>query len=239
MFIAKYRRKLINVGCAIAGLIGTIGVLHTPLARPLLMKIGGCPVGRASAADVDFLRRQSVAAMRGSATEVAPARPALGFSLERTTARDIRAWAKANHLSCTDRREGMLIMCSDVSTELFDSRRCATGHPDGRGARIDEVTFAFRPRDQTLVNVTTMSYGFAPNDAVATMGCITERLDADLGAQADQHRDGEMTAARLSQGGYATSMTSYRFRDYVAEVSATSFDNGSRVVVREHYVSAN
>jgi hypothetical protein len=227
-------KKLAKVGCAIAVMIGAIGVLHMPIARPLLMKIGGCPVGKASAADVDLIRKQSVNAMRGTAESVAPSRPALGFALEGTTVTDVQTWASMNQVSCSDQREGMLVVCKDVPARLLN----------GRSANevIDEVSFAFRPGDQKLVNVTAMSYGVAPNDAAARVSHITENLDADLGAPTS--RDGEMSAERLSKGGYTTSMASYRFRDYVAEVSATSFDGSTDnktvgVVLREHYVSAN
>jgi hypothetical protein len=91
---AFVRRRRWTVGLAGALAAATLGVgaLHLPAARPLLALIGACPVGRASASEIEDARRIALRSLRGDTR--APARPALSFELERTTLDDVRAWAR-------------------------------------------------------------------------------------------------------------------------------------------------
>ena len=121
----------------------------------------------------------------------------------------------------------MLVTCHDVPS-------AALGRTEERG-KVDDVSFAFRPRDRRLVNVTATSLSLTSDAAAGRMGRAVSRLGAELGPPTKSA--GEATAENLSRGSYATATTTYRYSDFMAEVSATSFDQ-AHVAVREHYISA-
>jgi hypothetical protein len=222
----RAKKAALTVGIVGTLVVGFVGVLHAPFARPLLMKIGGCPVGKASAAEIEEGRMAAVRKARG--TDPAPARPALGFSLDAATPEDVHAWAARHDVSCTDKREGMLVTCKNVEARTLGDRPGETG-------TIDEVSFAFRPSDRKLVNVTAMSFALTPEEAVRRTHAGTARLSGALGAG---ETAGEVSNERFASGGFATATTSWNFRDYMADVTTTSF--GTRgVAVREHFISAS
>lgn len=223
----KTTKAIVMLGVTALGLVGIVGALHAPFARSLLMKMGGCPLGKASAAEVEQGRMQAVRNTRG-ATQ-APARPALGFTLDASTPEDVHVWAKANLVTCNDKREGMLITCKDVAASVLMDRK-------GEPGVVDEVSFAFRPRDRKLVNVTVVSFALPAEEGARRMQAATERLAKQEHLGAPTHAAGEATAQRLSQGGFMTATAEYTYADYMAEVTATSFTRG--VTVREHFLSA-
>lgn len=214
---ASAAKKIVARLALVTG-VGTaaIGVLHAPFARSLLAKIGVCPVGKASAADVEHARRAAVASLRGDAP--APSRTALGFTLAQATVVDVDRWAHERAIACTKKREGLLVVC--------------TGVPSPEGT-VDEAAFAFRPSDGRLVNVTATSFALGPDEAAARMRASTDALRATLGPPA--RVDGDASPARFARGAFATATTRWRFHDLAAEVTATSFDG--RVVFREHWVT--
>jgi hypothetical protein len=202
-----------------------IGLLHTSWGKPLLMKLGGCPVGKASAAEIEQVRMKAIAETRGQ--ESAPARPAIGWELDSATPEDVMAWAKAHGVTCTEKREGMFLSCKDVPVS-------AVGDRDSEPGTIDDVSFSFRPRDRALVNVTVTSYSLPAPLAASRATSAAARLEGTVGAPTT--RAGDATTNHLSSGAYATASTTWRFADYQAEVTATAFA-GRGVAVREHYVS--
>ena len=61
------------------------------------------------------------------------------------------------------------------------------------------------------------------------------RLGSELGVPTTAA--GESSAQNLARGGFTTATVAYRYSDFMAEVTATSFgDRG--VALREHYISA-
>jgi hypothetical protein len=223
----RMKKAAVRVGLAAALVTGLIGVLHAPFARPLLMKIGGCPVGKASAAEVEEGRMQAVRKTRGSVP--APSRPALGFALDGSVPEDVLAWAEKKGISCKEKREGMLLTCKDVPANVLPDR------PQENGT-IDEVSFAFRPRDRRLVNVTAMSFRLSPDEAARRMTASVDRVRPDLGAPAIA--SGDVTKERFANGGFVTATTTWSYSDYEAQMTATSF-NGRGVALREQYLSAS
>lgn len=201
-------------------LVGVVGLLHMPFARGLLMRAGGCPVGRASLAEIEPARQASIAAQRG--TSAAPSRPALGFELDRTTRDEARAWAQHVHVSCEDVREGV-VSCRDVPA-------AALGLPEGDGP-ASELHLGFNTRG-VLVDVSTMRLHVRP-EPVAD---IESRLEATVGLPQQQSgRFDEASLAAAPAGDIAT--VRYRYSDYFAELIAMRFrDEG--LVLREHYMSA-
>jgi hypothetical protein len=217
----RAQRKLwVGAIGALTTTVGLVGVLHMPCARGLLMRIGGCPVGRASLAEMEPARRAAINGERGVA--IAPSRPALGFNLDKTTRAETRAWAKRSHISCDEVREG-LVGCKNVPAS-------ALGLPEADGP-VSELNFGFNTKG-VLVDVSTMRMHVDPRPVQD----IEARLEAQVGEP--QQRSGSFDGANLTQENPDISTVRYRYRDYFAEVIAMRFQ-ADGLVLREHYMSAN
>ena len=211
----------IRLGGALAAATLVIGLLHLPAARPLLARLGACPVGRASASEIEDARRIALRSLRGESR--APARPALGFELERTTLDEVRGWTRARALACDLSRESTLLVCSRVPVNALGS--------DALQA-IDELAFVFRLRDRRLVNVTTLTTGVSPQSAADSFAAIADALASSLGAA---------EASRVPSqpwDGTRPVFVRYRYVDYIADVSAMQLP-GRGIVMREQYMSAS
>jgi len=211
----------IRAGGALAAATLVVGILHLPAARPLLALVGACPVGRASAREIEEARAMALGTLRGHAK--APARPALGFDLERSTIDDVRAWARAHAVACDLSRESTLLVCSRVPAS-------AVGSPAPQ--RIDEVAFVFRVRDKRLVTVSTLTTGIEASGAADSFAAIASRLGSELGAP---------EASRVPPApwdGTRPAFVRYRYADYIADLSAMQLP-GRGIVVREQYMSAS
>lgn len=210
---------------AVSLLVGVLGWFHTPAGRIVYARVFGasCPMRRASAQDVERGRLEAARSMRGTA--LAPARPALGFELDRSTRAEIDAWAERNQVSCSERRERTLLLCTDVPAETL-----------GRsGFRYDEVTFGFTPSTLRLVNLTAVRYRLDHSDAVRFVRALEDQMQRTVGAPS--RRGGELSAEFLSATPYATCVSYYTFSNYIADLIATNIA-GEGVIVREHYMSA-
>jgi len=203
------------------------GLLHTPIARPLLMRLGGCPVAaaRMTTAQMETARRFAVAASRGAT--LAPSRPALGFKLDVTTMADVHGWATLNRIDCEDARAGF-VTCTRVSPlaigRSFDDQT------------VDELDLGFDARGH-LVNVTAMRAHMSPNAAAERGREIASRLDGLFG-HADR-ATGSFDPRLLSEvGARSLAAVQYRYRDYFADVTAMTLPS-SGPSLREHYMSAN
>ncbi len=225
----RVRSVLLRVALSLVAVIslsiGAIGWLHTAAGRVVYAKLFGarCPVGRASAQDVERGRIQVARAVRGSTR--AAERPALGFELDRSTRADVDAWAARNRVECRERRERTLLLCTTVSARAVSRE----------GASFDEVTFAFTPSTLRLVNLTAVRYRLSPEEAVRHVSALEATMRAKVGEPS--RRAGELDAAHLSSNAYATSAMYYAFSDYVADVTATNIPTQG-VLVREHFMSA-
>jgi hypothetical protein len=193
-----------------------------PFARGLLMRAGGCPFGQARLAEIEPVRMAAVRSERG--TELAPIRPALGFELDRTTRKDVDAWADRAHVSCDEVREGV-VSCKDVPAAFLGAA--------GEDAPVQELHFGFNTRGR-LVDVATTRMHVA---RAATVREIEKNLEAKVGAP--HQTTGAFDDAHLAlEGPGSLASTRYRYRDYFAEVIAARF-SGNGLVLREHYMSAN
>jgi hypothetical protein len=198
-----------------------IGFLHTKPGRPLLMKlagVAGCPMGKASPARVEEVRRAAVLRDRGPSP--APARPALGFALDATTIADVRAWAKGAGVDCAEEREGTLVQCADVPA-------VAVGRPSWEG-KIAQVSFGFSPGGP-LVDVAVLYNHRAAEESARIALEGKASLERDLG-------EPQINAGSFASTG-TTATLSYRFHDYEANMTASKIP-GSGYAVREQYGSA-
>ena len=214
-------RGLVGLAGGGVALVALVGLLHLPAARPLLALVGvGCP-SQASPDAVETARLAAAHAERGAAPS--PARPALGFALDETTLADVEAWSAAHGLDCETKRAGTVVVCKDVPNEVFG----------GAAGAVDDVSFAFEPAAHRLVTVTTLRNRLDPAGAADQMQGIMRTLGASLG---EGRVVGAADPVYLAAHPMRTAKVEYRYADYIANVSATNL--GSRVVVREHYMSA-
>jgi len=97
--------------------IGVMGFLHTKMGKPLLMKLGGCPVGNLSATDMEEVRAKAFVAAQPATETPPPAMFALGFELDKATLKDVVAWAGSHNVTCDDSHEGSVLVCSNVAAK--------------------------------------------------------------------------------------------------------------------------
>lgn len=227
-------RRLARVGAGVGAgalvLTGLVGVLHLPFAAPLLrmIRIGAvCPLTRGTPEQIDRAHAIGGAAIRASATASAPARPALGFTLDRSTRADLDAWATRHGLSCSSiGGNANLRRCTDVPAS-------ALGEPDSLGV-IEEVAFELRSTGE-LVNVETLRRGLTEAQAAMVTADRERTAASTLGEPANV--GGEATAAHLGHGYLSSFVAEHVFTDYRATVSATNMGK-TGVMVREQYLSA-
>ncbi len=222
MNVALLKRVSIYTVSVLVALTLVGGFLHTKAGRPLLAHLGiACPV-KASPADVEAARRNSARLQRG--TEAVSSRPALGFALDTMTLHDVKAWAEKQHVDCEDVRAGLL-RCTHVATAALGAK----------GPEIDKLDFGFTLADERLVNINAWRSGLSSQVAVAQMDAVIDGLRSQVGAPTTEA--GERDARYLSSGRLHTAVASYRFKDYIADVSATNIP-GRGLMLREHYMSA-
>ena len=225
----RWKRIALRGTGAVALAVGVIGLLHMPVAAPLLRMISPaslCPVTKGSAAQIDRGHALGAANLRATATGDAKARPALGFTLDATKRADIDAWAKANGISCgAINGNENLRRCVDVPAH-------AVGAPESLGA-LEEVTFELRATGE-LVNVQSMRRKLTGEQAVTVATTLDRGLEEALGAATKV--GGKATATHLESGRFATYVTERTFRDYSASITATNLAP-TGVMVREQYMS--
>jgi hypothetical protein len=219
---ARLKKIAVYTVSVLAGLTLLIGFLHTKAGRPLLARLGvGCPV-KASPEAVEAARLNSARALRGP--EAAASRPALGFALDSMTLTDVKAWAVQKNVSCDELRVG-LMRCTDVPSAVVGST----------GAAINQLDFGFAPATERLVNVSAWRNGMTGAAAAAQLSIVVRKMKEQLGAPTRQA--GSRSAGYLASGPMHTATVEYRFKDYIADVSATNIP-GRGLLMREHYMSA-
>jgi hypothetical protein len=208
-----------RAGGLLVGSTAIIGVMHMPVFRSVLMRVGGCPVTRVTPEQVEQAQTRALRTLRGA--EPAPDRPALGFSFTATTIDHVRAWARDHHVACEVSRKDSLLKCDAVPASALNP---------GADGTFDEVAFGFRLADHRLVNVTTLSTGLTAREASARFTATAGRLSGTLGAP---------PLHRLPAGDWdphAPVYVTYRYSNYIAELTGMELP-GRGVVLREHYVA--
>ena len=205
---------------------GFIGLLHTPAGRPFLAALGlGCPVKRVTPAQAEALRQRGLSGLRGASP--APARPALGLSLDVSTEQDVKDWASRAHLECAVVNRGLRqLSCS--AGGVGQSDLAAVREAGG------EVTFAFNPSGH-LVSVDLLRSRVPAPTAARLFTQRAAALRSVLGDPAVAA--GDATSSYLGSGPMRTARLVYRFSDYVATVTAMNLPPAG-VALRELYQSA-
>src|SRR5437868_6939012 len=96
------RRALVILGSLLALLTIVTIVIHIPAIQ---RRVGACPFG------YDKPRTAAATARAHTTGPLAPARPALGFTLASTTRADILAWAAQHDVRCTRRHGDRALEC--------------------------------------------------------------------------------------------------------------------------------
>jgi hypothetical protein len=208
------RRRALLVGSAGAALvIGLVGVGHTRLGRPLLARVSGCPVaGReATPEQIETLRRKTTPALKG--TMRAAARPANGFTLDRSTRSEVIAWGEEMHATCNEELSGAIVRCEHA-------------------ADIEDALFRFDPKG-VLVGVDLMHASTDGTTAVKEIDELTGKIEKAAGPPASVRgtHTSEWINAPLRE-----IRAEFRFTDYAADLTATNLGD-RRIVVREQYRS--
>jgi hypothetical protein len=206
-------KRLRSLGTMLLGgialFIAVGGLLHTPVGRPLLARLGGCPVGVVKPQDAERLHRAANAQSAG--LENAQAKPCPGFALGQAERLDVSNWAKRWNLTCRDKLEGHLMLCAHVPAEALSR----AGHA------IEEVEFSFGVEDGKLYALSLFS---RKDPQGAEITDLVAGLERTLG----------IPHVRLgSMVGTATFTQAYHFANYTNELTATPI--GESVAVREHY----
>ncbi len=219
------RAKRALLGGALALGLGAAAVvgLHTRGGRPLLARVSGCPATKVSPAAALHARDEAVAKTRGDGA--APARPALGFALDEARLADVRAWATAKGIACSEARGGTLLKCADVPASALPR-----GGRDSH-ALYTEIAFGFRADDGALHAVTALRSGLAADAATRELGALADGLTAELGVSPTARGD----VAALGKARWATASLGYRYADYLLDVGATTLPDG--VSLYERYTS--
>ncbi len=204
---------------------GVMGFLHTKMGKPLLMKLGGCPVGNISAAEMEKLRGETFVASQPAVETPPPATFAMGFDLDKSTLKDVVNWAGSHNITCDDSREGTVLSCANVRPKDLPT-------PSDSEVSITELTFGFRVSDKALYTVTSWRQDISAEAGSVAMITSGKKLVGVLGPP---HKVvGQPTAEFLSEG-MATAVINFQFTGYTASVSATHMPQG--IWVREVFTS--
>lgn len=217
-----WKKLLVGVGASALVVTGAIGLLHTSIGKPLLMKVGGCPAANAPPAGVEDTQKQAIRDTRGDAP--APKRVALGFELDKTTFADVVAWAEQNHVKCEAKRENTLYSCTSIPAAALPATVAKSD--------LDELELSFRVKDHTLLSLSTWRWHLPEERAAHELGAVTASLQSDLGAPATNEGD----ASTLGREAYAGSIVKYNFKDYLCTISGVNLPTKG-ITMHESYVS--
>lgn len=200
------------------------GFLHTTWGKPMLAKVGGCPVG-GKPIPVAEVQASTFAAIRDSAgTQPAPVRPALGFKLDETTMDEARAWVKEKNLTCEEIKEKTILRCQNVPNAAMPASY-------GGETTITELVLGFRVTDYKLYSVDTFRAAQEPEMALKQVQAISTNLKKQLGTP-----DYETPSLDLPTVRDALYSCRYKFTDTIVDFSSARIPSG--IAMRERFLSA-
>ena len=211
---------LVSLGLATVA----IGMMHTHTGRHLLARLGvPCPVNQVDPQLVLAVRSNALVRARGE--QLAPERPALNLRLDATTEEELSAWALRTQAHCDALTRGLRhLRCRGVPADALGIE----------GPAISEIWFSFGP-DHTLTAVNLYRRGMTETETRQSWQAATQRLRTSLGAPAQS--TGDLTLDGLASAPVAVARVRYRYRDYLASVTASHLPDGG-LAVREQYMSA-
>lgn len=213
---------LITATTAIAG----IGFLHTPCVRnlPIGRKLLGlmgmkCPIDFSSltSEQVEASRKMGVKLLSGR--RFARARPTLpGLTLALTSEAEALIWARERNMDCVSEKRGMhFIKCERATGSLVPPQT---------------LTLAFSPTDK-LVAVDIFRRRLSSKDAAELMLSLSAELRRKIGSPTEAR--GGLTPGDFEGDIMRVSYVNYRFRDYLAMLTASRIPWSGGVMVHEQY----
>ena len=213
-----------------------IGFAHTKPGRPILKWLGmnrytsaitpgSCPLGydkKATPEQKEAGRREFAATHAGA--ELATARPALGFELDRTPRADVMQWARENGVACAEPKTGHDLECRDVGAAMLPASF------GGVGLRSLWVDFGARGE---LVSVTTVRKDSDVERVTAVFASVTGAVERASGGAS--RVEGEPSARFVASGLLKQATAEIRMRDYYALARETNMGDG--YLVTEEYRS--
>lgn len=238
MALPSLKKTIWSAVGVVAASTALMGFAHTAPGRPLLALMGGkspadgatgrggsaCPLGfsKIDPSQKDAVLQQQASQLRG--TQPAAAKPALAFSLEKTTKADVQEWGRTNQLACRDSRFMSDFECSDVQAQLLS-------HEAAAGPLAKVVKFTFDSQDR-LVGVTAIRYDRDPGTLAAFYKGTVTTLAEKAGSASKQH--GEATAENLLEGRYNRLNSTFAFTNYHAKASVSQVREGEFMFVEEY-----
>ncbi|MEO8917225.1 MAG: hypothetical protein ABI488_07355 [Polyangiaceae bacterium] len=223
--------RALTIGAATTTLLlGMVLFAHTSTGRPIALGLtrmahGGCPFGydkAMSPAEREHARSNFAASHRGE--QRAANRPALGFTLDQTTRKQVVASMTAHGVRCA---QGMGI--SDLSCTQVPSAALPGSAP---AAPPRTVWFTFGLKDQLLA-VIAVSKDARPEPISEAFLSTRRSLDEHAGAVATLQ--GEADSKSLAKGLLREASAEFRFSNYYALERAANMGNG--FVLTEEYRS--
>ena len=207
-------------------MLGAGVFLHTSAGRALLGASGGCPWGGKppSAERIEDFRVKNAAQLKANAR--AAARPAFGFTLDKSTRADVTAWGESVGARCTEELGGAALRCE------AGERGIRSAGPRADEPAVRDAFFRFDPKG-VLVGVDLMRDGTDSAKAASVMTSISAEIARDAGPPSNVR--GAASPSQLT-GYLDRAATEFRFADYAADVSATNM-GAQGVIVREQYRS--
>lgn len=215
MRVPRRFRVLCYALSSAVGATALVGVLHLPVATPVLRLFAGlCPVNNVSADVVERMQASAAASLRGSVQ--VPRRDTLGLQILFGGRYALEAWVAESPSPCHRQSRG------------FDYVTCETVTPDaGERQLLASVDRAGRVRSVDLIG----HPGSTASGAISAKA-IADDLSQRLGPP---HAQAGVFAAEYLALPFRAASSTYRFADVLITVSATNIP-GSGVVVEERYV---
>ncbi len=197
----------IALGGSLLGVTGLIGLLHLPMARPLLAVfsgVPGCPVGadQVDPGAAEEFRGARAALRAGS--ELASSKRVLAFVLEQSTLADVERWATSHGASCERSRADRWVTCRNACGTEFGAVDDLQAQFDAKG-RLVALDAVARHTD-----VTSATRAFTDSRG---------RLDAWLGHATAEHGSSREETLSLP---LRQASSSHDYRDVIGKVSVTN-----------------
>jgi hypothetical protein len=213
-------KALLASGAVLLSLVGLVGFAHTQAGKPMLHWLAaqaGCPASfdTANAATVEAYRTRRL--QKNAGTLAANATPALGFELGVTSREQVAQWIQERGLSCEPLRQNSVLQCRDVD--------------DGAAPRIADLHLQFDTRD-VLVAVDVQRQPVCSHEAVQRIKRLNASLSKSVGPATA--KSGALNAEKLEQQRFASAGLEFRYRNYLAKLSASHLGQDG-ITVREQY----
>jgi hypothetical protein len=214
--VKAHRRGLIVGAASVCAAVGLVGIMHLPIARPVLQLFAGlCPVNSVSADLVETLQTSASANLGG--TEPIPSRDTFALRMLFGGREAVDAWRTTSRTNCEEFTRGFAYVdCDQIPTDMGERHLIVSFDRAGQSRSVDVI-----------------SASESPAGAAARAEMIVAALAHHLGSP--HERSGHFAADYLDAPFRSASVV-YRYSNAVVTLRATNVP-GSGVLVEETYVS--